>query len=45
MRINGKLNTKDGVINVRKKRDEECGEADAGPAAGVESGRKRGREE
>jgi hypothetical protein len=35
----------DGLINVRKKRDEDDGEADAGPSAGVESGRKRGREE
>jgi hypothetical protein len=45
VRIDGKCNSKDGLINVRKKRDEDDGEADAGPSAGVESGRKRGREE
>ena len=45
VRVNGKQTTKDGLINVQKKRDEDDGEANAGPSVGIESGHKRGRDE
>ena len=43
--INGKQISKDGLINIRKKRDEDDGGDEPGTSAGAESGSKRGREE
>ena len=43
--INGKPTSKDGLINIRKKRDEDDGGGEPGTSAGAESGHKRGRQE
>ena len=43
--INGKQISKDGLINIRKKRDEDDGGDEPGTSAGAESGHKRGRQE
>ena len=45
VRVNGKKTSNDGLINIRKKRDEDDGGDEPGTSAGAESGSKRGREE
>eukprot|EP00966_Prymnesium_polylepis_P025128 579798-Prymnesium_polylepis.1 len=45
VRINGERQLKDGLVNLRKKQDEDDGQAEAGPGKASDAFRKRGREE